>query len=98
MQRRFSIEAWLEKLDRQPTAFPATVAALGGFGTAATLLTHPTLPRAAALGTLAALGGAVAWWARSGQAQLEIDEPPPITCPWMTMEGRPFTRGDGSPT
>lgn len=89
MQRRFSIEAWLKKLDRQPTAFPATVAALCGFGTAATLLTQATLPRAAALGTLAALGGAVARWARSGQAQLEIDEPSPIAPPLPPYPERP---------
>jgi formylglycine-generating enzyme required for sulfatase activity len=77
MIRKAPFESWLARLDRRPPAFPATVAALGGFGISAALLGSESIPKALGFGAVAALGAAAGWLAQTGQPILEVEAPPP---------------------
>ena len=104
MARKAPFESWLARLDRRPPGFPATVAALGGFGTAAALLSSESIPKAASFITIAALGLAAGWLARTGEPVLEVEAPPvdpfrppphPITPRelWVDIPGGSFLMG-----
>ena len=101
------LEAWLSRLDRRPPAFPAALGVLGGFS-AAMALTADSVPKAAGLTAVAALGFAAGGLALGGEPWLEgagspekvvptesYPRPHPITPRdlWVDLPGGTFLMG-----